>query len=111
VVEEEARDGGSGGGEGREVGVEVEDGGCGFEDVEERVNTKAGGTWIRIVSYHRGFLLMRRIRRLRNSNVGVGVTVDSGMGVVEGLQDCWCRAGGKIGAGRCEAKRVEREVQ
>ena len=44
VVEEEARDGGSGGGEGREVGVEVEDGGCGFEDVEERVNTKAGGT-------------------------------------------------------------------
>ena len=54
---------------------------------------------------------MRRIRRLRNSNVGVGVTVDSGMGVVEGLQDCWCRAGGKIGAGRCEAKRVEREVQ
>ena len=33
------------------------------------------------------------------------------MGVVEGPRDCWCMAGGKIGAGRCEAKRVEREVQ
>jgi hypothetical protein len=53
---------------------------------------------MRVVSYH----------RRRNSNVGIGVIVGSEMGVVEGLCGCSCRAAGKIGTGRCEAKRVER---
>ena len=31
------------------------------------------------------------------------------MGIMEGLRDCECRTAGKIGGGRCEAKKVERE--
>jgi hypothetical protein len=61
---------------------------------------------MRAVSYHRRFL---RIRRRGGNNVGMSVIVGSAMGVVEAFRDCECRTARKIGAGRCEAKKVERE--